>query len=258
MSTSKNAVCLFAGDSLTVGAPGASYVERVRRALDARAGPPGCEVLNAGRGGDTVASLLARIEGPLRQARFAAVVLAIGTNDIWFRWLSEQGLGWWLWLRSRALRTGQAPTPNLDRFGALYRALVDRAQAVSGARVVACTISPIGEVLSSPLNCRVARLNGVIQQVALDRGVPVADAWQAFVECLSPMPRLSGHLPSLWWSVAWDRRRLRRMSPDDLARRRRLHLTYDGIHLNSRGADLWASAVLRALTAAGPNTRREA
>jgi hypothetical protein len=35
-----------------------------------------------------------------------------------------------------------------------------------------------------------------------------------------------------------------------VAQRRRLHLTFDGIHLNSRGADLWAETVLRALAQA--------
>ena len=36
-------------------------------------------------------------------------------------------------------------------------------------------------------------------------------------------------------------------SPDELGRRRRLLLTFDGRHLNSRGADLWASTILRTL-----------
>ena len=258
MSTSKPTVYLFAGDSLTEGVCGESYVDRVRRGLSARLGTQECVALNAGRGGDTVRSLLARIEEPLRDARPRCVILAIGTNDVWFRWLGEHSVGWWLWLRMHVLRTGQAPTSNLDRFGALYRELVDRSRAASGAQVVACTISPIGETLSSPLNRQVARLNGVIQQVALERHVPVADVWQAFVEHLSVMPRLSGHLPRSWWSLAWDLRRLRRVSHDELARRRKLHLTYDGIHLNSRGADLWAATVLLALCRAEPAMRKGA
>ena len=256
MGTSKPTVYLFAGDSLTEGVCGESYVDRVRRSLAVRPGTQECVALNAGRGGDTVRSLLARIEDPLRDAHPRCVVLAIGTNDVWFRWLSEHSVGWWLWLRAHALRTGQAPTRNLDRFGALYRELVDRSRAVSGAQIVACTISPIGENLSSPLNRQAARLNGVIQQVALERHVPVADIWQAFVEHLSVARRLSGHLPRSLWSPAWDQRRMRRMSPDELARRRRLHLTYDGIHLNSRGADLWAVTVLRALSGVEPTIRK--
>ena len=35
-----------------------------------------------------------------------------------------------------------------------------------------------------------------------------------------------------------------------MAEKRRLHLTFDGVHLNNRGADLWATVILRALTAA--------
>lgn len=246
MSVPRVRVCLFAGDSLTEGACGESYVDRVRRALGPRDGA-GMAVANAGLGGDTVRSLAMRIAGPLQEHHPACVVLAIGTNDVWFRWQAEEGLGWWLWLRARGVRTGQMATPNLDGFAALYRALIDQSRSLAGAQVVACTISPVGERLSSPLNRRVARVNGVIQHVALERHVPVADVWQAFVEYLSMMPRLSGYLPRTWWSLGWDMRRLERMTADELARRRRLHLTYDGIHLNSRGADLWAATVLAAL-----------
>ena len=256
MSRSETTVYLFAGDSLTEGACGESYVDRVRRGLSARLDAQECVTLNAGRGGDTVRSLLARIEDPLRDAHPGCVVLAIGTNDVWFRWLGEHSVGWWLWLRVDVLRTGQIPTRNLDRFGALYRELIDRSRAVSDAQIVACTIGPIGETLSSPLNRQAARLNGVIQQVALERHVPVADIWQAFVEHLSVASRPSAHLPRSWWSSAWDQRCLRRMSPDELARRRRLQLTYDGIHLNSRGADLWAATLLRVLPRGGPTIRK--
>jgi len=242
----KPTVCLFAGDSLTEGTCGESYVERVRRTL-VRHGWPDVQAVNEGRGGDTARSLLARLAGPLQEHRPACVVLAIGTNDVWFRWQAEHSLGWWLWLRARQARTGQVPTANLDRFGALYRALIDQSRSLGGAHVVACTISPVGERLSSPLNRQVARLNGVIQHVALERQVPVAGVWQAFVEHLAVMPHLSDHLPHTWWSLAWDMRRLQSLPADELARRRGLHLTYDGIHLNSRGADLWAATVLAAL-----------
>ena len=46
------------------------------------------------------------------------------------------------------------------------------------------------------------------------------------------------------------------MGADALARRRKLHLTYDGIHLNSRGADLWAVTVLQALARAEAMAQR--
>jgi lysophospholipase L1-like esterase len=242
-------VFLFAGDSLTEGVYGTSYVERVAAALSRGEYGLRGEVVNAGRSGETVASLLARIDGLLDQHRPAWLVLAVGCNDVWLPWLSTHSLGWRAWLGLRRLRTGQRPTTDLDRFAATYRALIDRAQH-AGVRVLVCTTTPVGERLSSGINSRMARLNGIIQHVAADRQVPVADVWQASVEALALLPRRSGYL-SAEWLFAWlDRRRFRTTGADRMAERRRLHLTFDGVHLNSRGADLWATVVLDALAQA--------
>ncbi len=249
MTSAATTIYLFAGDSLTEGIYGESYVERVARALyRGRAGLEG-EVINAGRGGDTVQALLNRIDGPLHDHRPDWVILAVGANDVWIPWLSERSIGWWLWFHYRQFKTGQKPTTDLDRFAAAYRALIDKAQK-AGARVLACTVSPLGERLSSSLNCRLARVNGVIKHVAADCQVPVADVWQAFVEELALVPRPSDYLLREWLFAWLDRKRLRQASPDEVAQRRRLHLTFDGVHLNSRGADLWADVVLNALAQA--------
>jgi lysophospholipase L1-like esterase len=250
MASSPAPVYLFAGDSLTEGAYGESYVELVARALyRGEAGLHG-DVVNAGRGCDTVKSLLNRIDEPLRQYQPEWVVLAIGSNDVWLPWLSSRSLGWWLWLLYRRLKRQQVPIKDLDQFAALYRALIDRCQTAAGARVLACTVSPIGEQLSSPVNRRLARLNGVIKDVAVDCRVPVADVWQAFVEQLAPLPQPSGYVAGEWLFALLDRNRLRDTSPDEIGRRRGLQFTFDGIHLNSRGADLWASTILKALARA--------
>lgn len=240
---------LFAGDDRTAGVHGESYVQRLGQVLfsgwDGLAG----EVVNAGRDGDTVGSLLARIDGQLHRFQPQWVILSVGANDVLMPWLSAWGPIWWIRGLVRRMRDGTAPAGNLDRFAAAYRALIDEARAVAGARVVVCTVAPLGERLSSPLNRQVARLNGVIKHVAVDRGAPVADIWQAFVEFLSLAPRRSGRLPRWQWSLALDRRLMQRWPLEVLSRRRRLQLTLDGIHLNSRGADLWAVTVLQTLSA---------
>jgi lysophospholipase L1-like esterase len=240
---------LFAGDSLTEGMVGESYLERVAKALySGRYGLKG-EVLNAGRGGDTATSLLRRIGPTLDRHQPQWAILAVGSNDVWFQWLSTHSVGWWLWLQYRGLRFGQTPTTDLDEFASVYLALIDQVRH-SGARVLVCTVSPVGERLSTPVNHHAARLNGVIKRVAADHFVPVADVWQAFVEELARLPSHSGYLPSEWLFTWAGRRRTQETRPDDLAQRRRLHLTCDGIHLNSRGATLWAETVLAALVRA--------
>jgi lysophospholipase L1-like esterase len=246
MPSSATTIYLFAGNSLTEGTYGESYVERVASALEQGETGLRGEVVNAGRGGDTVKSLLARIDGPLDRTRPDWVILSVGTNDVWLPWLSGHSLVWWLWLAYRRIRMGQKPTTDLDQFAAAYRALIDKARQFD-ARVMACTASPVGERLSSPLNRRVARLNGVIKHVAAECQVPVVDVWQAFVEELATLLRPSSYVAGEWLFHWLDRRRLKTAAPDELARRRRLQLTLDGMHLNSRGAELWANTVLTAM-----------
>lgn len=239
-------VYLFVGDSLTEGRYGENWVERVAGVLQG-ASPGAAEVVNAGRGCETVQSLQDRFGGLLDRYQPDWVILAVGANDVWLPWLSDHSLGWKLWFTYRGLRWGQRPTVDLDRFAAAYRALIDEARAVAGAGVIACTASPLGERISSPVNRRLARLNGVIKHVAVDRCVPVADAWQTFVEQLAPLPDPSGYVAGEWLFAWLDHSRLRSTPPDEVSQRRKLHFTFDGIHLNSRGADLWAGTVLRTL-----------
>jgi len=249
MTTSRVTLYLFAGDSLMVGTYGESYVERVARSLyKGHYGLTG-EAVNAGLSGDTVLSLLRRIDRPLRRYQPQWTILAVGGNDVWFPWLSEHSAGWWLWAQYRRFRAGQRPVTDLDQFASAYRALIDKARQMR-SRVMACTVSPVGESLSSPINRRVARINGIIKHVAADYEVPVADVWQASVEQLAALPSRSGYLPGEWLFVWSDHRRMKRIDPDEAAERRRLYLTFDGIHLSSRGADLWSDTVLRALARA--------
>jgi lysophospholipase L1-like esterase len=246
MAPSPTTVYLFAGDSLTEGTYGESYVERVAVALDQGwAGLTG-QAVNAGLAADTALSLLDRLDEPLLAYRPQWVILAVGTNDVWMPWLSSHSAGWWLWRQYRRASAGQKPTTDLDQFAAVYRALIDKAQ-MAGARVLACTVSPLGERISSPPNQRLARLNGIIKQVAVERAAPVADVWQAFVEEYAVLPKPSRRVPGEWLFTWVDRGRLRYTTPDAISRRRRLSLTFDGLHLNSRGAELWAVTILNSL-----------
>jgi lysophospholipase L1-like esterase len=249
MASPSITVYLFSGDSLTEGRYGESFVERIAKALYRGHGGLEGEVVNTGRGGDTIRSLANRLDRSLHRYLPDWVVLAIGTNDVWYPWLSARSLGWSLWLRYQELGHGIRATRDLDEFAAVYRHLIDKARQL-GAGVLVCTVPPIGEKLGSPLNRRLARLNGIIKHVAAECQVPVADVWQAFVEELAPLTRPSGFIPGEWLFSWMDRRRVRSSSPDAVGRRRRLHLTFDGIHLNSRGADLWADTLLEALAQA--------
>jgi lysophospholipase L1-like esterase len=249
MASTPTTVYLFAGDSLTEGVYGESYVDRVARALAQGWAGLGGQAVNAGRGGDTVGSLLGRIDAPLRDVQPHWVILAVGANDVWQPWLSHHSLGWWLWFHLQRFGDSQVPSTDLDRFSAAYGALIDKAWGV-GAHVLACTVSPLGEQLSSPPNRQLASVNGTVKQVAAERGVPLADVWQAFVDELAVVPGPSRYVAGEWLYYWLDRQRVRTATPDEISRRRRLRLTFDGIHLNSHGADVWARTILVALARA--------
>jgi lysophospholipase L1-like esterase len=234
-------IYLFVGDGLTEGVYGVSYVEMLENALGQGL------VVNDSIRYDTASTALARIGESLRRHRPQWVILAVGGNDVWMPWLSGLSLGWGLWHLYRQLRWGKTVTTDLDEFAAAYRALIETSQSVSGSRVLACTASPLGERFSSPVNHQLARLNGIIREVAVECHVPVADIWQSFVDELAGLPVRSGYLPTEWLFSWLDQRRLRSSTPDAISRRRKLHLTFDGIHLNSQGAQLWALTVLSAL-----------
>lgn len=250
-----NSVYLFAGDSLVEGAYGESYVEGVFEALAAKNPESEPKVINAGRSGDTVSALEGRLDHLLQEYRPDWVVLAVGINDVWWPWLAGHSLGWRIGLAIRSLRTGQRATPDLDQFAAAYRSLIDRCRR-AGARVLACTVGPIGEQISLPLNQQVARLNGVIKHVVAEQQVPLADVWQASVEKLSALPRGSGYFSGEWLFAWMDRRRYAATGPEAMAQRRGLHLTFDGVHLTARGAALWSRTIVDALERAeGAETR---
>lgn len=83
----------FLGDSLTEGFPGASYFRRLRHLM------PEHELLNHGRGGDSVANLYARLLATGFEASDLTVIW-IGTNDAargpWTSWDFEtlEALTW--------------------------------------------------------------------------------------------------------------------------------------------------------------------
>jgi len=249
-------VYLFAGDSIVEGVYGESFIEGVFEALAARSPESEPKVINAGRSGDTVSALEGRIDRLLQEYRPDWVILAVGINDVWWPWLGSHSLGWRIGLAIRSLRTGQRATPDLDQFAAAYRSLIDRCRR-AGARVLACTVGPIGEQITSPLNQQVARLNGVIKHVVAEQQVPLADVWQASVEELAVLPRGSGYFSGEWLFAWMDRRRYAATGPEAMARRRGLHLTFDGVHLTARGAALWSRTIVEALEraeGAGPDT----
>jgi lysophospholipase L1-like esterase len=218
----------FFGDSLTEGVPGSSYFAVLRRELS------GHELLNYGRGNDTVVSLYHRVRRLRSCSPFDLAFLWVGVNDV----SGPEGVAFPFWLVN--LTSGQRRARTLDEFRAYYSALLGLLGDLA-ARVVAVAPALKGEDLDSDLNREVEAIARVIEAAASRReSVEFLDLRPAIARELDGRPT-SSYLPRGVFGVGIDLATLRSDEQvDRKAAERGLHLTLDGIHLNSRGARLVA------------------
>ena len=219
----------FFGDSLTEGAPGCSFFAVLRREL------PGHELLNHGRGNDTVVSLYHRVRRLRPAAPFDLAFLWVGVNDV----SGPEGVAFPFWLVN--LSAGQRRARTLDEFRAYYSALLGLLGGMA-SRVIAVAPALKGEDLRSALSSEVEAIARVIEAAAARRErIEYLDLRPAIARDLEGQPT-SSYLPGSAFGVALDLVILRTDEQVDMrAAERGLYLTLDGIHLNSRGARLVAA-----------------
>lgn len=225
----------FYGDSLTRGIPGASYFDILSERLPEHA------LLNYGKGGETALSLYRRI---VRRNLLEPVDLAflwIGTNDVLARlsWAAPvvKGILRQPWARSR------------EAFRLTYRALLD-ILCSQASKVVTVPPVLIGEDIGNGWNRDLGALSGVIEELSSSyTRVEYLDLRVIFAAELGAKP-ISDYLPrSALWAV-WDALTLMTDAQiDRAASARGLHVTLDGVHLNSTGAALVADAFMRVIEA---------
>jgi lysophospholipase L1-like esterase len=224
---------VFVGDSLTGGIPGSSYLAILHEKL------PGHTLVNLGRGNDTVVSLYRRLSKWRCGEPFDMAFVWVGVNDV------ARGSPWTF--QAVSLLKRQPRARNLAEFRAYYEATVDLLRHYA-RRVVAVSTALKGEDVTSPCNRELEALSKVIQELA-SRGerTEYLDVRAILVERLAGK-RISNYLPSSVMRVALDALTLRSDKQiDRKAAERGLHLTLDGIHLNSAGAQLVAETFLQVI-----------
>lgn len=216
----------FFGDSLTAGVPGSSYLTILRQRF------PKDTLLNYGKANDTVVSLYRRISAMQFDKPLDIAFLWIGVNDV----LRTDR---WPYRAFHALLT-QRRARDMDEFRACYRATLDLLRDRAG-RVIVAPPALKGENLGNPWNRRLADLAGFIKDSTADNDrVEFLDLRAAFARELTASPG-SDHVPGNPLRVLLDALTLRTEGQiDGKATQRGLHLTLDGVHLNSAGAKLVA------------------
>ena len=228
----------FYGDSLTRGVPGISFLGVLKSML------PQHELVNLGRGGDTVISLHRRIvRGGVHQASDLAV-LWVGVNDVLVT-VSRSHLA-----LKRLMRQRYARSPG--EFSEYYGRTLECLRSSAGTVL---TVSPllIGEDRSNPWNRRLEELSTIIRSISgstnrvqfVDLRTALRGAWGAHAP--------SDYIPRSVTRIGLESLFLRSGEAVDKASSRRgLHLTLDGIHLNSLGAEKVAAIIRRAIDETGP------
>ena len=224
----------FWGDSLTQGVPGCSYFNNLTDML------PDHTLINYGRGGVTVISLHKRIlkMEPLDPVDMA--FLWIGTNDVF--------LGVSFSLRVIGFLRRLPISRNNVEFKEHYQSILSILSQSAG---VVVTVPPIliGEDLDGRWNHDLFVLAQSIKELtALHENVTYLDLRAPFVLRLA-QKRPSEYVPVSALQIARDEMTLKTSAQiDRLADERGLHVTLDGVHLNSTGAELVASEFMDTIT----------
>ncbi|MBE0479786.1 MAG: SGNH/GDSL hydrolase family protein [Dehalococcoidia bacterium] len=231
---------LLIGDSLTAGRPGVGYSSVLKKRLKGHA------IASCGRGGDTIRGMVSRAGGLVHGYRPPVLVIQAGTNDLLLPLLASRGAKWARLVRYIERKVAPAAA-DVREFGLLYTDLIDIAGRQGVERIIMTTITCIGEDLSTPVNTRRQEYNEAIRDLAAGRGAIVADTGKAFDLYLARVKKPGSYLLPHFSGLHPDRFLTAVVSPDILSALHGLALTLDGVHLNSRGANLFAESVAHAL-----------
>ena len=224
-------VCV--GDSNTRGQLAASYVQILAERLSCH----DIAVTAAGVNGDCSHNLLQRLD-PIIARRPDAVIVLIGTNDAWGT-LSDANS------RNIVKRKKLPAPPTLGLYRENLAAIVARLREETDAQFALVSLPVLGQDLDSPAARTSKKFSRVVKTTAAEQGLAYLPLHERQCEYL-----LSNGAEALPFPDGMGERYtsvlqhfLLRHSYDAIARRRRLALTADFVHQNSRGATLIADLI---------------
>ncbi|MBD3232889.1 MAG: hypothetical protein GF315_04115 [candidate division Zixibacteria bacterium] len=242
MKLRDSAKILFLGDSLTHGVFGESYIEILDNMIKKRFPDLEYRLINKGRSGDTVYSLLRRVERDVISLNPHIVFILIGANDVLLKNAENLEI-----LQERSGLKDQIPAEDIGEFKSHYRKLINHIKRFLKTRLVLCSTGIIGEDLKNRYNRQLVHINIAIRKMALDYRLDFIDINAAFYRELQGFKPYEDYIPRMP-DIYEDLEKLKSKSADKLSQERGLKVTYDGGHLNSRGADIIATQLYEYLT----------
>jgi lysophospholipase L1-like esterase len=223
----------FFGDSITEGLPGTAYIELLREKLS------GHELLNFGKGGDTVLSLFKRIQNLDLPENLDISFVWVGVNDVIVKTS-------WIYPWLRRMRRQQW-SRSVEEFRSHYRGLLD---FLSVRTMHLLTAPPlfIGEDVGNEWNRRLEDLSRIIsEQTDVCSNGDFIDLRGILFPLLAgkdvcPFVPTTGiqAVRNVLFGSSQDNK-------DDQENGRELFYTIDGIHLNNEGARIVADVLFEAV-----------
>lgn len=209
------------GDSLTEGRPGVSFFNILKEKF------PDITFVNLGKPGESVKSLYTRLIKEKLEVDYDLSFLWIGVNDVYSKLLKVQA---------------QPVAKDMNEFEDYYERVLELIIG-SSKKVIAVTPAIVGENTNNATNNEIKQLSVLIESIASKYGnVRVLNMQSVFFNHLSKVST-SDYMNTKVMRVMMDVL-LYKKAPkvDKIAKERGLHLTLDGIHLNSAGAQIVADS----------------
>ncbi|WBW96314.1 SGNH/GDSL hydrolase family protein [Oceanirhabdus sp. W0125-5] len=220
---------LFIGDSITEGIPGASYFEILKdRLIDH-------QLINLGKGGDTVLSLNERVKKIHLEADIDLIFLFVGVNDIFVKVSKSYPI---------IKKVSKQPwAKNKEEFRYFFNNTLEYLSDKANKIVVVPPLL-IGEDISNVWNVELKSFIEEIRDISKTfNNIEYLDIREEFINYLEGKS-ISNYIPKSATRVLMDVITLKTTEKvDDKASKRGLHLTLDGVHPNSCGAKLIAECI---------------
>jgi len=223
---------LFLGDSITEGVPGVSYTEIIKKQIE------NIKIVNRGVGGDTVSSLFRRVKKMSDLSNYDHIVLFIGVNDVYGK-LNHT-------YRVLKILKNQKWAKNKNKFIIQYNELINYILTYNKNIIV---IPPLllGEDVLNKWNLELDELRNEIVEIIQKNDLPILRIDHSFKDYLQNK-EISAYLPLKITELLQDVTKLTNPQlVDEKSNSRGLHITLDGVHLNSTGAKMIANEIIKRL-----------
>lgn len=227
---------LFIGDSITKGTLGESFVNLIANKI------PNLEIKNLGENGETLNLIVERLLIHLKkESNYDYLIFQGGYNDILLPTFLTRGK-LFSFAYHQQLKKRHSPFTSINILNNFLNSSFDELNKTFNGKVIVLTIGCIGENLSSELNQKRNSINEILKSIALKNGYDLADTKTEFERILAHSNSSNYCLDSFWNVTLFDKLK---NNTSALSISRHLELTIDGVHLNKKGAEIFAREVLR-------------